>query len=404
MPRNLPLTFIVLTVLLDSIGFGIVIPVFPSLITDLTGKGLAEAATIGGWLGMAYAVIQFLFAPVMGNLSDRFGRKPVLLACLAAFTVDYLIAAFAPSIGWLLLARLIAGITGASFSVAYAYIADITPPAKRAETFGLLSVAFGIGFIVGPALGGLVAAWGVHAPFLLAAGLAALNFLLGALVLPESLSAEKRRPFDWRRANPLGALKQVRALGGAIGWIAVGLFAWFIAHQSLQGLWNFYASYRYGWGAKEVGWSLTAVGVGSVLVQWFLIKRAIARLGERRTALLGIVCGVIAFTLYGAAFVPWIGLVGIVFGSIAGMAYPSIQAMMSMMTPEDAQGELQGAMSALSSLAVIIGPPLMTQLFALFSGAGAIAEAPGVPYFLAAALAAFTFLMVRRAPPVKKPG
>lgn len=395
--QRLPLILIVATVLLDSIGFGIVIPVFPRLVTELTSTTLSEAAPIAGWIGMSYALMQFVFGPIMGGLSDRFGRRPVLLACLAAFAVDYLIAAFAPNIWWLLAARLVAGITGASFTVAYAYLADITDPQDRAARFGLLGVAFGLGFIIGPAVGGLVADQGNHAPFLLSAALAAINGVLAFFFLPESLSPDRRRPFDIRRSNPVGAVRQLGRLGRTLGWLALGLFAWFIAHQSLQSLWNFYAAYRYDWGPREVGLSLTAVGVGSVLVQGLLIRRAVARYGERATAQVGMLCAIAAFLLYGLAWTPWIGFVGIVFGAFGGLAYPSIQSLMTRMVGADEQGELQGSLASLNSLSVIVGPPLMTHLFGWFSGPGAGAYLPGMPYYVAAALALFTLVMFRRA-------
>jgi MFS transporter, DHA1 family, tetracycline resistance protein len=320
----------------------------------------------------------------------------VLIACLAAFSIDFFVAAFAPTILWLFAARLIAGITGASQTVAYAYLADITDAKDRAARFGLLGVAFGLGFIIGPALGGVLAGIDHRLPFMVAGGLAALNAVAALFALPESLPQDRRRAFSWRRANPLGAARQVLALGGPLAWMAAGLFAWFIGFQALQGLWSFYASWRFGWGPIQVGLSLTAVGVGSVLVQGFVIKRAVARFGERATATVGMICGAIAFVLYGVASVPWIGMVGIVFGSVSGLAYPSIQALMSGAAPDNAQGELQGAISAISSIAVIVGPPLMTGLFAYVTAPGTPLPVPGLPYFLASALALATLALVRR--------
>jgi MFS transporter, DHA1 family, tetracycline resistance protein len=381
------LAFIFVTALLDTIGFGIVIPVFPQLIVELTGEPVNEAARISGWLAFAYAVMQFGFGPVIGNLSDRFGRRPVLLASLLAFAVDYMAMALAPTIIWLFAGRLVAGITGASYTTAYAYIADISPPEKRAQNFGLVGMAFGLGFIIGPALGGLVGdLFGLRAPFFVAGGLALLNVLYGWFVLPESLPPERRRPFDWRRANPIGTLLQLRRYRGVVLGLAAALFLWQLAHQALQGTWSFYTIYRFGWTAGMVGLSLAAIGLTSAVVQGGLVRYMIPRIGERRAVELGLFSGLGGFIIYGLASQGWMLYVGIAVATFSGLAYPSMNALMSQRVDPTAQGELQGAIASLASLSTIVGPPLMTQLFGYFTGPTAPVELPGAAFLLAALL------------------
>ena len=391
------LAFIFVTVLIDTIGFGIVIPVFPTLIGGMTGLPANEAARIGGWMAFSYAAMQFLTGPVIGNLSDRFGRRPVLLASLAAFAVDYALAGFAPTIGWLFLGRVIAGVTGASFTVAYAYIADVSPPERRAQNFGLIGLAFGLGFILGPALGGLVAGLGVRAPFFIAAGLALLNLLYGWFVLPESLPTERRRPFDWRRANPVGALLRLRRYHGPILAIAGAMFLWQLAHQALQGTWSFYAAYRYDWTAGLIGLSLAAVGLSSAVVQGGLSRVLIPRWGERKAIVVGLICGAAGFAIYAGAAVGWLLYAGIAVFALSGLAYPSMNALMSEQVGSDAQGELQGAVSSLFSLATIVGPPVMTEAFAAFTDGRAGVELPGAAFVLASVLSLASLGMFLRA-------
>jgi MFS transporter, DHA1 family, tetracycline resistance protein len=381
------LTFIFVTVLIDTVGLGIVIPVFPQLIVELTGQPVNEAARIGGWLGFAYAVMQFGFGPVIGNLSDRFGRRPVLLASLLAFAVDYMAMAFAPTLALLFVGRILAGITGASYTTAYAYIADVSPPEKRAQNFGLIGMAFGFGFILGPAIGGLIGEeFGTRAPFIAAGGLALINALYGWLVLPESLPPERRRAFDIRRANPVGALLRLRRYQPVVLGLAMALFLWQLAHQSLQGTWSFYTIYRFEWSPGMVGLSLAAVGVTAAIVQGGLVRIVIPRIGERRAVELGLMTGFAGFAIYGLATEGWMIYAGIAVAALSGLAYPSMNALMSQRVKPDAQGELQGAVASLASLATIIGPPLMTQLFAYFTGGTAAFELPGAAFLLAAML------------------
>lgn len=403
-PGSHALAFIFLTALIDTIGFGIVIPVFPTLIVELTGDPLTDAARDAGWLAFAYAITQFLFGPVMGNLSDRFGRRPVLIAALLAFAADYALMGVAPSLGWLFLGRIIAGITGASHTTATAYVADISPPEKRAQNFGLVGMAFGVGFILGPAIGGLLADFGTRAPFFVAGGLALLNALYGLLILPESLPSERRRPFEWRRANPIGTLMQLRYYPVVLQ-LAFAIFFWQLAHQSLQGTWNFFTMFRFGWDAAAIGLSLAAVGLAAAVVQGGLTRILIPRWGERRSVVIGLLFGIASFVIYAAATQGWMMYAGIAIGALAGVVYPSMNALMSQRVAADSQGELQGAVSSLFSLSTIIGPPAMTQLFAAFSSASAPVYLPGAAFVASALLALVSlalFLWACRSAPVSR--
>lgn len=381
------LSFIFITVLIDVIGLGIVIPVFPQLIVDLTGRPVNEAAWIAGWLMFAYAVMQFLMGPVIGNISDRFGRRPVLLLSLLAFAVDYIVMGFAPTLSLLFVGRIIAGIAGATYPTATAYVADITPSEKRAQSFGLIGMAFGFGFIIGPAIGGLMGEqFGTRAPFFVAGGLALLNAVYGWLILPESLPPERRRPFELRRANPVGALLQLRQHHPVVLRLAAAVFIWQLAHQALQGTWSFYTIYRFEWSPGMVGLSLAMIGVSSAIVQGGLVRVIIPKLGERRAVELGLASGLAGFLIYGFASQGWMMFAGIAVAALAGLAYPSMNALMSQRVEPSSQGELQGAIASLMSLATIIGPPLMTQLFGFFTGPTAPLHLPGAAFLLSAVL------------------
>lgn len=392
------LTFIFITVLIDTIGFGIVIPVFPQLIVELTGKPVNEAARIGGWLAFAYAVMQFGFGPVIGNLSDRFGRRPVLLASLLAFAIDYMVMSLAQTLALLFVGRIVAGITGASHTTAYAYIADVSPPEKRAQNFGLVGMAFGFGFILGPAIGGLIGdQFGTRAPFVAAGALALVNALYGWLILPESLPPERRRAFHIRRANPVGTLLQLRRYQPVVLGLAMAMFLWQIAHQALHGTWSFYTIYRFEWSPGMVGLSLAAVGLTAAIVQGGLVRIIIPRVGERRAVELGLMSGLVSFIVYGLATEGWMMFAGIAVAALSGLAYPSMNALMSQRVDPDAQGELQGAVASLFSLSTIIGPPLMTQLFGYFTGRSAPFELPGAAFIVAALLTLASLLLFLRA-------
>jgi DHA1 family tetracycline resistance protein-like MFS transporter len=397
-PRG-PLTFILLTVLMDVIGFGLIVPVLPTIVADLGQVDMSEAAGIGGFIIMSYALAQFLFSPVLGGLSDAFGRRPVLLASMGGFAVSMLIIAFAPSLSVLFVARILAGVTGASIATANAYIADITPPSRRAQTYGLLGVAFGLGFALGPAIGGLIGSLHPRWPFLVAAGMAGCNMLIGFFLLPESLPAERRRPFNWRRANIVGSIRQLGRLGGSLRQLALVYFLWMLAIQSLHGIWSYITAYRYGWSPFGIGLSLTFVGVLAILVNGLLVRRSVRMLGEWRTAITGISFGTMAYVVYFFADQPALAYLGLLVGSMGGLTVPALQALMTERAPANAQGELQGALATLSSLTIILGPPLFAYVFSRFSGPDAVLHRPGMPFMLSILLAgAALFALMRNKP------
>ncbi|WP_235927739.1 TCR/Tet family MFS transporter [Sandarakinorhabdus rubra] len=394
---NRALAFIFVTVLIDAIGFGIVIPVFPQLIVKLSGRTLAHAAEISGWIAFLYAGIQFLMGPVIGGLSDRFGRRPVLLASMLAFSLDYLVMAFAPTLAWLVAARAVAGITGATFPTAYAYIADVTPADKRGANFGIIGMAFGFGFIIGPALGGLVARFGDEVPFLLSAGLAMANFLYGLIVLPESLPPAQRRPFQWRRANPVGALMRLRSAHPVVLMLGATVFVWTLSYQSLYSIWSYHGQLRYGWSAEQVGWSLAAVGLSGAFIQGVVGRRLIPRFGQRRIIQFGLLSAVAGYSTYAMADVGWMVYLGITVSALQGLVFPCLQGLMSAEMPPSEQGELQGAVASLQSLSAIIGPPLMTTVFARFSAPEAPVYQPGAPFLVSLFFVGVTSLLFFRA-------
>lgn len=380
---NASLTFIFITILIDVIGLGIIIPVIPSLIEDLAGAGLSEASRIGGWLLFSYAIMQFIFAPVLGELSDKFGRRPVLLISLFGLGIDYLFHAWAPTIGWLFVGRIIAGISGASFTVATAYVADISTPEKKAQNFGMIGAAFGLGFIIGPVIGGVFSQWGIRVPFLVAAGLSFLNFIYGFLILPESLSKENRRPFEWLRANPVGSLLHLKQYPLVIGLIIAFFFA-YLAGYAVQGTWSFYTMFRFDWDEQMVGYSLGVVGALVAIVQGGLIRIIVPRIGERNAIVMGFILWGLGLFLFGIASQGWMMFAFLVPYCLGGIASPTIQGMISNQVPDNEQGELQGGLTGLISLSSIIGPVLMTNVFYFFSKDDAIIFLPGAPFFLGA--------------------
>ena len=383
---NAAFVFIFIAVLVDSIGFGIILPVLPRLIMELTGVTVDRAAAYGGWLAFVYALLQFFCAPVLGNLGDRFGRRPVLLFALFALGVDYLVMGFAPAIGWLFAGRAIAGIAGASFTPAYAYVADISPPERRAQNFGLMGAAFGIGFILGPAIGGLLGGFGPRAPFFTAGVIALANGAFGLFALPESLPEGSRRPFDWRRANPLGTLRQIRKFP-AVTWLLGALFLWQLGHQVLPSTWAFYTISKFHWTSAEVGYSLAFVGTVMALAQGMLTRVLIPWLGgERHAAAAGMVAAGIAYLGYALVPAGWMMYVVSLSTAVFAMTYPSMNALASRQIPANAQGELQGAVASLYSLSSIFGPPLMTQVFGYFSRPDAAVHFPGAAFLTAALL------------------
>lgn len=387
MPNRASLGFVFAIVLIDMLGFGIVIPVLPGLIMRLGGVTIDTAAVYAGWLGAGYAAAQFVCAPIIGNLSDRFGRRPVLLASVLAMALDYAIQGCAPVLWWLIVGRLVAGMTGASFSAAYAYIADITAPEKRAANFGLMGMAFGFGFIVGPAAGGLLAGLGERVPFLVASGLALSNFLFGLAFLKESLSPENRRPFDLARANALAALKALRGKSGAVVWFIGAQGLWQLSHVVYPAIWAYFAIAAYHFNHAQVGLALGLVGVVSALVQGVGLRLVAPRLGERLAVVLGVASVCLAAVLYSLARTTSGVYLAICAGGLQGFIQPSISALNSRAVDARSQGELQGAAQSVGSIATIIGPPLYAGIFAHFTGPHAIAPIPAMPLLVAAAIA-----------------
>ncbi len=384
--RRHALAFVAITVLLDIIGFGLIIPVLPRLLVELTGERVNQAAIDGGWLAFVYAAMQFLCAPVLGGLSDRYGRRPVLLFAVGALGVDYVIMGLSPTLGWLFLGRAIAGIAGASHTPAYAYVADIARPEKRAQAFGIVSAMFGVGFIAGPAIGGWLGGFGVRAPFFAAAALSLLNFTYGLLVLPESLPKERRRAFSWKRANPLGVLAQMRRRPVVRGVLSA-LFLWMLAHQVMPATWSFYTKFRFGWSEAMIGGSLAMAGVVMAISQGMVLRVLVPRQGEKRTALVGIATATVGYVGYATATAGWMMFAWLLTWLPGALVMPSSQALLSKRIGADAQGELQGAVAGLYSLSAIVGPPLMAQLFGRFSSADASLYLPGAAFLAAAVLA-----------------
>ncbi|MDC0886445.1 TCR/Tet family MFS transporter [Altererythrobacter sp.] len=388
--RKASVAFIFVLVLLDMIGFGIVMPVLPALIMELGAMSVADAAIWAGWLGAGYAAMQFVFAPILGNLSDRFGRRPVLLACIFAFAIDYILMGFAPSIWWLVAGRAIAGLTGASFGAAYAYLADITRPEERAASFGILGMAFGFGFIIGPALGGLLGEIGPRVPFY-AAGLFALaNFVFGFFFLEESLPPQRRRPFRLVRANAFAALKALSGQDRTVLWFVAALGVWQLSHLVYPAIWAYFAIAAYGWSEWQIGLSLMMVGIGSALVQGFGLRLLLPILGETRAVILGIAVVCAVSVTYTFARSDWIVYTALLVGGLQGLVMPSINALNSRAVDASSQGELQGATQAIGSLAAIAGPPMYTLVFAMFAATNAPIYLPGMPLLLSAALALVT--------------
>lgn len=380
-------------VLIDMLGFGIVAPVLPGLIMDLTHVDVGTAAGYAGWLGAGYAMMQFVFAPVIGNLSDRFGRRPVLLSAVLMLGLDYLLQALAPNFGWLLIGRLLAGVTGASYSAAYAYIADVSPPEKRAANFGLMGLAFGIGFVVGPALGGLLGSVDARLPFFAAAGLALANAVFGFFVLKESLAPENRRPFRWKQANALSSLRALKGQSPTVLWFVAALGMWQLAHIVYPAVWAYFAIAAYGFTTGQVGLALAMVGFTSALVQGVALRLFLPKLGEKRAVMLGVAGLCASAVLYVLAVETWQVYLAIAVGSLQGFVQPPISAYNSRAVDARSQGELQGAVQSIGSIAAIIGPPLYTQTLERFSGPDATIHLPGMPMLLSAGISVLTLIL-----------
>lgn len=396
MNRTPGLAFIFVTLLIDILGFGLLIPILPKFVAVLSGRGISAGARDYGWLLALYGGMQFLFSPLLGTLSDRFGRRPVLLLSLLFSGLDYVIMALAPSLVWLYVGRTLSGITGASFTAATAYIADVSPPEKRSQNFGLIGAAFGLGFILGPALGGLLGAWGTRVPFWAAAGLAGANLLYGWFILPESLQPQHRRPFAWREANPLGTL---RVLGRyPVVWGLTGaLAAANLAGQFLNSTWVLFTTARFGWGVRENGLSLAVFGAVALIFQVGLARVLLPRWGDRRTLVIGLAVGVAQYAAFALATQGWM-IYAITFaGGLSFLAGQATQGLLSRQVGEDEQGTLQGALASLVSLTGIVGPILATTLFAYFTRPAAPVQVPGISFLLAALLTALALALSVRA-------
>ena len=368
---------------IDSMGIGIIIPVAPKLIMELSGLPLAEAAPIAGWLTLSYALMQFLFSPVLGNLSDKYGRKPILLASLATLAIDYVLIGLAPTLAWLFVGRIIAGIAGATFATANAVVADIIPPEKRAKYFGLNGAAWGMGFVIGPVIGGLLGQYGPRVPFFAAAAFTAVNFLIALAVMRETLPPADRREFSARRANALGALQSMRRIPGAMLVLFV-LLMYQIGHDTLPSTWVWVTMAKFGWTERDVGLSLAALGFGTIIVQGGLVGLFTKRIGEHRTALLGLGCGAVGFVGYAFATTPAMLFASVPLGCLTGLTMPALRAILSRATPANAQGELQGAIAGIVSFTAVVIPFTMTHLFSWATAAHP--PFPGAS-FLAAAVA-----------------
>ena len=391
--KNAALGFIFITILIDVIGLGIIIPVLPALIKQLTGGDLTHAAKYNSWLLFAYASMQFLFSPLVGSLSDRFGRRPILLISLFGLSIDYIFQAFSPTIALLFIGRIIAGIAGASFTTATAYIADISTPEKRAQNFGMVGAAFGLGFIIGPLMGGLFSEWGkqmgttsgfnweLRLPFIAAASFSLLNVIYGYFVLPESLSKENRRAFSMDRSNPIGSLRQLSRYPIVAG-LVVSYFCINLASHAVQSNWTFYTMYKFNWNILTISLSLTTVGILVAIVQGGLIRFTIPKLGEKNSVYVGFSLYAIGLVAFAFANQGWMMFVFLIPYCLGGLGGPALQGIISNQVPTNEQGELQGALTSLMSLTAIIGPVVMNNLFAYFTGKSAPFIFPGMPFIL----------------------
>ena len=399
--------FIFITLLIDVTGFGVIIPVMPKLIEQLLGvSDVSKASQYGGWLTFAYAFMQFIFAPVLGNLSDKYGRRPVLLFSLFGFGIDYLFLSFAPSIWWLFVGRLIAGVTGASFTTASAYIADISTPENRAQNFGMIGAAFGLGFIIGPLIGGLLAEFGPRVPFLVAAALALTNWLYGYFVLPESLDKAHRRPFEWKRANPLGSLLQLKkypAVGGLVGAFVLI----YLASHAVQSNWSFFNIEKFHWTPRMIWISLGMVGLLVGAVQGGLVRVINPKIGNEKSVYIGLGLYALGLLLFAFASQSWMMFVFLIPYCLGGIAGPGLQSIISGHVPPNEQGELQGALTSLMSATSIVGPPLMTNSFAYFTSSHAPVYFPGISFLIGAvfmlASAIWAYISLKRERPLATP-
>ena len=373
--------FIFITMLIDITGWGIIIPVIPKLISELINGDVSEAAKYGGWLTFAYAFTQFIFAPLIGNLSDKYGRRPIILISLFAFALDYILLAFAPTILWLFVGRIIAGLTGASITTASAYIADVSTPENRAKNFGMIGAAFGLGFIIGPVIGGLLGQFGSRVPFYAAAVLCFLNFLYGYFILPESLSKKNRRAFEWKRANPIGAFLNLKKHPELLG-LMLAIFLLYVGSHAVHSNWSFFTIYKFNWDEKMVGISLGAIGLLVGLVQGGLIRWTSPRLGNQKSIYFGLILYTLGMFLFAIASESWMMFAFLIPYCLGGISGPALQSVISEKVPANEQGEIQGTMASLMSASAIVGPPMMTNTFYFFTHKEAPFQFAGSPFVL----------------------
>ncbi|MEN9569887.1 MAG: Tetracycline resistance protein class [Bacteroidota bacterium] len=399
--KNAAVGFIFITLLIDIIGFGIIIPVMPKLIAELKQVDISAASKYGGWLMFVYAFMQFLCAPLFGSLSDKYGRRKVLLFSLLGFGIDYLFLALAPTYAWLFIGRVISGITGASITTGFAYIADVSTAENRAKNFGLVGAAFGLGFIIGPLIGGLLGQLGPRVPFYAAAALALLNCLYGYFILPESLPADKRRNFEWKRANPLTSLTRLLKYPALTGLI-IALVLVYLASHAVQSNWSYFTMFRFSWNEKMVGISLAVVGLLVAIVQGGLTRVVNPKLGNEKSIYFGLLFYTVGMFLFGIANQGWMMFVFLIPYCAGGIAQPSLQAVMAGQVPANEQGELQGSLTSLQSACAIIGPLLMNNLFFYFSHDNAPVFLPGAPFLLGALLLLIAFVVAYRSLHIKK--
>ncbi|MFT6880858.1 MAG: DHA1 family tetracycline resistance protein-like MFS transporter [Psychromonas sp.] len=393
--RKAATVFIFITVLIDVIGIGIVIPIIPSLIKELTGGSISEASQYAIWLVLIYAVMQFIFAPIIGGLSDQYGRRKVLLFSLLGFAIDSLFQAMATTIGWLFIGRTIAGIAGASFSTANAYIADISTPEKRSQNFGLVGAAFGLGFIIGPTLGGLLGSYGTRLPFYASAVLSLLNWLYGYFILPESLALEKRRKFNIKRANPIGSLMNLRQYPFILSLVA-SLFLFYVAGNAVQGTWSFYTMEKFAWTEMQVGLSLGFVGLMISIVQGGLIRLIIPKVGQTKALFIGLFINMFALMAFAFASQGWMMYLIMVPFALSGLSGPAFQGIISNQVKDNEQGELQGALTSVISVSAIIGQPLMLGLFGYFTANKTEHYFPGAPFIVGSIFCLLSIIITRK--------
>ena len=384
--------FVIVCVAMDMLAFGLFIPVMPDYLVMITGKPAQDTVMIGGFMMATFGIINFLSMPIIGNLSDRFGRRSVLLVSIAGLCIDFIIMGLAHSIIVLFIGRALAGLTSATYSTANSYIADVTEPEERGRAFGMIGAAFGIGFVLGPVIGGILGEINTRLPFFVAAGIAACNFLYGAFVLPESLARENRRPFELRRANPFGAFKHFSKLP-KVSWFIVGVGFFGVSHSVFPATWSWHGEIRYDWSPNQIGLSLALVGIGSAVVQAMLTGRMTKSIGPTKTAMFGLAVTTISMFLFAGAVYGWMAYAFLIFSSFGGVAGPATQQLMTGVTPKNAQGELQGALASVQSLSqTIIGPLLMTGTLSYFSQDDAPIQFEGANFLLAGIFAALAFI------------